>query len=288
MDIPIALFGIFIGIASLFLVFGLSKRIGVAVFVSGIFIFSISIMTDNIVLGSRIDNIVATESTFNITGSLTQIPDYSYNVITGTSVFTIRADGSNAHTRGMFIGASSVLIGEQVECITVPLQRTGSPTGTADIGIFDANNAKTYEFGDIDVSTITTTITYYTFCPSIDDPDVPVYVIQSGDRIGIKWVSGTSDASNNIMTIWTSTDVFDGTNTIATSYTTTWNSFNTNDINAQLFTLEDVPNNVQVSGIGGIYTYESDDIAFTEMTKILFALTGIMLMLVGVLYSREL
>jgi hypothetical protein len=284
-DIPVELFFGFIGMSVVLLVIGLIRepKIPATVVFAGMFMLTITMVTDNITFGSRIDNIVATESTFNITGSVTEIPDYKYNVITGTQALVIRVDGSNVHSRVEYITPTSVLIDEEIECISVPLRRTGSPTGVVQSGILDSNGAmvKTFD-GIVNPATVLTTFTYYSFCL----PDGQSYIIQSGDRIGVLWVSGTSDGTNFLETIRDTSNVFDGTNTVSSAYTTLWTDTTTADMNMQLYSREEIPDNIQVSGIGGIYSYEPDSFQFTELPKVIFAFFSVVLMLLGALLTK--
>lgn len=285
-DIPVELFFGFIGMSVVLLIIGLIRepKIPATVVFAGMFMLTITMVTDNITFGSRIDNIVATESTFNITGSLTEIQDYKYNVITGVNSATLRVDGTNLKSMAIHITSGSSLIGEDIKCIRPVLKRTGSPTGAIIAGILDANGAMIRTFdGFINPATLLTTYSYYSICL----PDGDSYIIQSGDRIGILWTSGTSDASNNVQTLFDTSDVFDGSNTHRDSFTVVpWSEFTTSDYNMQLYTEEEIPNNIQVSGIGGIYSYEPDSFPFTELPKTLFAFFSVILMLLGVLLTK--
>lgn len=51
MNIPIELFAVFLGVSLTFLAIGISKRVGVSIFIAGVFILTISAMTDNIIMG---------------------------------------------------------------------------------------------------------------------------------------------------------------------------------------------------------------------------------------------
>lgn len=280
MDLPIEIFLSFIGFSMVMGIVGLWKKVPFLMFIAGGLITFWAITTDNIIMNDRIDNIVATESTFNITGSITEIPDYSYNVITGTQALVLRSDGSNVHGRGEHVTATSVLIGQEIECINLPMLKTGSPIGTAEIGIMDSNNAIIKLFGTKNVSSLTTTFTYYEFCL----PDGESYEIQANTYIELRWVNGTiSDGLNNISVLRDNSNVFDGTNTVSSAYTTSWTDTTTADNTFQLYTIEEVPNNIQVSGIGGIYSYENNEVPFTEYPKILFGIMASIFMIAGAL-----
>lgn len=72
MDIPIELFAIFLGVSLTFLGIGLSKKVGVAILISGMFILTTAVLTDNIIMGSQV-----TESTFN---NSTNTTSYQYEL----------------------------------------------------------------------------------------------------------------------------------------------------------------------------------------------------------------
>ncbi|WP_415280592.1 hypothetical protein [Candidatus Nitrososphaera sp. FF02] len=103
---------------------------------------------------------------------------------------------------------SSQLVGDKIDSITLKLKRVGTISGTAEIGILDANNNIKKLFGTINVATLTTTYTDYEFHLTGGE----LYTIVSGDRIGIKYTGG--DASNwvAVMLDLDAADPFDGTN----------------------------------------------------------------------------
>jgi hypothetical protein len=239
-------------------------------------------VTDGIILNDRIDNIVATESTLNITTSTIDLEVYSYSVSSGTSAQTIRTDGTQTRARAEIASTNSILIGQQIECIRIPISKTGSPTGTAVIGTLDGSSSPVIVFGYIDVTTITTSFMAYEFCR-----DTP-YTISLGDRIGLRLLNGTQDASNLISIGSDATNPFDGTNTFRQGYGTSWVSTTGEDMNMQLYRIEEIPNNVQVAGIGGIYSYEDNvmDISFEGpnfQIKVILIFVAVMFMVGGAL-----
>ncbi len=72
-NIPIELFGMLIAVACVFIGIGIVKRVGVSVFVGGLFIVVIMLLTDNIIMGSQV-----VSSTFNTTSSTTS---YTYATV---------------------------------------------------------------------------------------------------------------------------------------------------------------------------------------------------------------
>ena len=126
-----------------------------------------------------------------------------------------------------YVTPSSQLVGDQIDTITLRLSRTGSPTGFAQIGVFNTDLSVKKLFGTKDVATISTSYTDYTFALGTTDQ----YTIQSGDRIGIKYTGG--DSANIVKTMRDGdiADPFDGTNTYRVYYTTTWiSSYTTQDL----------------------------------------------------------
>jgi glucose/arabinose dehydrogenase len=126
-----------------------------------------------------------------------------------------------------YVSSTSQLVGDQIDTITLRLSRVGSPTGFAQIGVFNTDLSVKKLFDTKDVSTISTSYTDYTFALGPTD----LYTIQSGDRIGIKYTGGDSANIIKTMTDGDVADPFDGTNTYRVYYTTTWiSSYTTQDL----------------------------------------------------------
>ena len=124
-----------------------------------------------------------------------------------------------------YVNSSSVLVGKQIDAITLKLERIGSPTGTAIIGIFNSDLSVKKQFGTRDVSTLTGSYTDYTF--SLSSSDQP-YLIKQGDRIGIKFTGGNS--TSYVATMTDRANAFDGANSYRTYYTTLWSNFPAEDL----------------------------------------------------------
>jgi hypothetical protein len=120
-----------------------------------------------------------------------------------------------------FVTASSQLVGDKIDQITIKLRKVGSPTGTLEVGVFNADLTVKKSFGTKNVGTLTGSFTDYAFSLTNNE----LYTIAAGDRIGIKY-SGVESATNYvaIMGDTNSADPFDGSNTYYQYYTTTWNS----------------------------------------------------------------
>ena len=123
-----------------------------------------------------------------------------------------------------FVSPTSVLVGKSIDTITVQLKKVGAPTGTVQVGVFNTDLSVKQLIGTIDPSTVNTSYKVYTF--SLTAPQT--YLIQSGDRIGVKYAGG--DASNYIATMQDLTNAFDGTNSYQTYYTTAWTNLTTADL----------------------------------------------------------
>lgn len=130
MDTPIEIFLSLIAFTFAMGVIGLWKKIPIMLFIAGAVITFWAIMTDNIIMNDRIDNIVATPATFNLTSSVNTIPDYSYNVISSSISVPLDGGGTNPRLRVEYAStSSSALVGEVIECINIALQDTGTASG---------------------------------------------------------------------------------------------------------------------------------------------------------------
>lgn len=125
-----------------------------------------------------------------------------------------------------YVSNSSGLVGDQIDTIILNLKKVGAPTGTATIGVFNYGAPSVRQvFATIDVSTISTSYTDYTFSLPTSSP---FYKIQAGDRIGIKY--GGGDSSNFVGTTIDGSNGFDGTNSYYTYYASSWQSSKTSDL----------------------------------------------------------
>lgn len=157
----------------------------------------------------------------NNTGSI-GITNTTMNSDTGTgsgilysSSNTIVAERANS---------SSTMIDKTVNYIQVRMIKTGSPTGTITIGVFDVNGTLKYTFGVIDASKLTTSNVDYVFRnPSTN------YIIALNDRIGVKFTGG--DASNTITARLDTTAPFDTTKSFEDRFNAgTWTAHTTEDM----------------------------------------------------------
>ncbi len=133
---------------------------------------------------------------------------------------------SGRQIQSEFVSATSQLIGDKIDQITLKLRKAGTPTGTAQIGVFNTDLSVKKLFGTLDAATLTAAYTDYTF--SLGGGDL--YTIAAGDRIGIKFTGGNSANSVAVMIDSNAADPFDGTNSYRQAYTTLWQSFTAEDL----------------------------------------------------------
>ena len=94
--------------------------------------------------------------------------------------------------KGMQFTTGFSCLGETVSSMIFLLKKTGSPTGTAYVKVWNSSNVEQITLGSIDISTIdATTQTEYTF----DSPS-GAHTLANGDIIGFQ--SDNGDASNYI------------------------------------------------------------------------------------------
>ncbi|TLY07561.1 MAG: DUF5011 domain-containing protein [Thaumarchaeota archaeon] len=193
-----------------------------------------SIVTVNPVNTALIGTYTVTYDVKNAAGNpATQVARTVRVIHTGTPIIymqdTIASAGQPAYSGkpiyAEYVTGSSMLVGKQIDTILVKLKKGGLPTGTATIGVFNTDLSVKGSFGTIDVSTIATSYTDYTFSlPTSAQP----YLIQAGDRIGIKFAGG--DASNFVSIMTDRTNAFDSANAYRTTYGTGWTDTLTDDI----------------------------------------------------------
>jgi chitobiase/beta-hexosaminidase-like protein/Big-like domain-containing protein len=157
---------------------------------------------------------------FTVTGGSFPIIHMQDTTVTyGSLIYTGRQINAEYAT------STSQLIGDKIDSITLSLQRIGSPTGTAEIGVFNENLSVKKSFGTMLASSISTSFQDYEFKLSGTD----LYTIQSGDRIGIKYNAGNSGNGINVMIDRNTPDPFDGTNSQRIRYESSWLYFDTGE-----------------------------------------------------------
>lgn len=141
---------------------------------------------------------------------------------TGTAFTTVGGGAFSPSVAEKFT-ATAAMHGKEFTSMSLSLSKFGSPTGNATIGTLDASNNIVQSFGTIDVSTLTGSQATYYF--ALAKP----YVIQTNDRIGIKYTGG--DASNYIQVYQQNADVYDGTNAVYSVYGAgPWSDDNSKDL----------------------------------------------------------
>ncbi|MGQ0795538.1 MAG: Ig-like domain repeat protein, partial [Nitrosopumilaceae archaeon] len=128
---------------------------------------------------------------------------------------------------GEYVTPTSQLVGDKIDRVTLQLQKVRSPVGIAQIGIFNSDLTAKRIIGTIDASTISTTLTNYNFqLPSSD----PLYTIQAGDIIGIKFIGNYNQGGINLTVDRTGSDPFDGQNSYRVRYESSWITTQSNDM----------------------------------------------------------
>jgi hypothetical protein len=178
-------------------------------------ILAVSILLLMIALGS------ISASILPLSGQVT--PTYPIVHMQDTSVSFGSLVYAGRQINAEYVTASSQLVGDKIDSITLGLQRVGSPTGTAEIGIFNTNLSVKKLFGTIDVSTISTSFRDYEFTLAGSE----LYTIASGDRIGIKYIGGSSSRGVNVMIDRNEADPFDAMNSHRIRYESAWLYFDT-------------------------------------------------------------
>lgn len=130
------------------------------------------------------------------------------------------------------VGSGSVLVGKEIDSITLKLRKMGDPSGTAEIGVYDSNRNLKKRFGTLSVSSLSGTFKDYQFYLG---ESVSGHVIKSGDRIGIKYSGGSSQDNVSVMIDAVPGGSFDGTNTSHSYYTSSgWNNYSDYDLRMKL------------------------------------------------------
>lgn len=117
-----------------------------------------------------------------------------------------------------YVNSTSQLIGDKIDSITLRLQRIGSPPGTFQVGIFNADLTPKKSFEIRSTSTLPTSFQDYEFKLSNGE----LYTIQIGDRIGIKYNGGDTSNGISVMTDRDFADPFDGNKSYRARYETSW------------------------------------------------------------------
>jgi hypothetical protein len=159
--------------------------------------------------------------------TVTSSGSYPITHMQDTTVSFATLVSSQRQIIGEFVTPTSQLVGDKIDKITLQLQKIRSPVGIAQIGIFNSDLTAKRIIGTMDASTISTSLTNYDFIlPSTE----PLYTIQSGDIIGIKFTGSYSQGGINLTVDRTGSDPFDGQNSHRVRYESSWITTQSNDM----------------------------------------------------------
>ncbi len=141
-----------------------------------------------------------------------------------TISYGVLVNSPNQIFAGEWVKPTSQLVGDQIDSITLRLQRSGSPPGTFTVGVYDSSSPPVLKksFGIVQTSTLPTAMADMEF--TIPD----LYTIQAGDRIGV-FYNGASGGVSVMMDKVTSDSMFDGQNTQRVRYGTSWITYDVNE-----------------------------------------------------------
>ncbi|MGI0020937.1 MAG: PKD domain-containing protein, partial [Nitrososphaera sp.] len=132
---------------------------------------------------------------------------------------------SGRQVNAEYAGASSQLLGDEIDSITLRLQKIGSPSGTAEVGVFNDNLSVKKLFGTVNVASLSASYADYEFKLSGSE----LYTIQPGDRIGFKFAGGGSGAGVNVMIDRDAAGPFDGASSQRVRYESGWRYYDTSE-----------------------------------------------------------
>lgn len=132
------------------------------------------------------------------------------------------------------LGSGDALLLQSIGKVTLRLKKVGSPTGTATIGIMNTAGTGFLKatLGTIDVSTLSTTTTDYTFSNYTHG-----YIIGLTDRIGIMWTPSATGEVHVMTNLGnTSGNSWNGTNSSVFNYISSWAASSSIDLAAKIYT----------------------------------------------------
>lgn len=261
MDIPIEIFITGIGVSIALAIFGFIRnpQIPAMLVFGGMFMLVFAVATDFIIFNSVSDSV----STNTITDETIIYEEIASNSAVIHSA-TVVASGQWINTN------SSILLGQQFNCMNVAVAKAGSPIGTITFGIMNNSTGTTVHeiFGTLDASLLFTGNDYYKFCI------LDLYEIKLNDIIGITHFN--SSGVNTVRTLNVDSSVYDGANSNRGHYTTTTGLWTETGSSEKAMILSRGENTETTITSNVISTYE-----FTELPKMLFGLFGAVMMLCG-------
>lgn len=163
--------------------------------------------------------LLAQNSTINTGGTLLIL-----NQVLGSDLGGNLANNGGVTAIAEKITATSALVGQTVNQMTIGLKKSGSPSSTITVCIMDSASTCIYTFGSMSASSLTTSYVQYTFINLISS-----HTIASGNYIGAK--SSAQNAGNVIIMSSANTDVYDGTNSIGSQFVSgAWSDHTTWDM----------------------------------------------------------
>lgn len=223
-EILITVFGISFALPILGYIYRTQFPMSMMFFLAGASWLILFLTTDSISLGEKI---TLSENTI----TPTQV-DYM-NVNTGTGFTKLSAGGvNNIFVGEEIVNTNSLLYNKRIDQVCLSLSKTGNPTGTAIIAVYDSTITPTsanykFLFGTKDSTTFATTQTTYCFIA------VNNYITTTNEAIGIFFIGGSAGNEINIFTD-ISGSVFDGTNSYRTQYVASWSDTTNRDIRASI------------------------------------------------------
>jgi hypothetical protein len=122
-----------------------------------------------------------------------------------------------------YVTASSQLVGDRIDSITLQLAKIGLPEGTAQVGLINEDLTVKKLFGTVDAADITGEFLEYEF--KLDE----LYTVQAWDRIGIIFSGGDEDNSIAVMIDRDLDSEFDGNSSQRVRYESGWLYYDTGE-----------------------------------------------------------
>lgn len=295
-DMPIIILGFISAIITVLLTLGYIYRTTFPMstfwFLSGAIFLIIFLTINTISIGYTEERSILTDSVHFPAVEDNQLAHY--NVSIGNADLVMRASSNNLG--GERTTASSSLIGDTIDTVTVNLRKNGSPTGTYYVAVWDrainpTNANMLHTFGTGNSALLTTSYQALSFTGDS-------YTITTDDVIGVFYSGGS--AGNEVWIRYQSTpSSFDGTNTIFSFWNTggLWSDVSAGDLTAVFIqnvegsdeitvnSYDTVGNSpitydIKVIDENGLYTAEP---TFIGIMLIILALSFIM---IGILIER--
>lgn len=231
-DIPFPVLALFIGVSiTLFVLSFMIQRPKYLPFfamIAGILWISVFALADNITMGYTAERDILTHTLFLQGNPASSSTTTHMNVTTSDSFRGL--DTSGTKFAGEEVTASSSLVGDTFNRVSVHIYKLGSPTGNAILAVYDSTVAPTNVnyltlIATIDSATLTTTPTLYTY-------NFAGHTLASNQAIGIFYNGGSG--ANQVRWSLNTANPFDGTNSRETQYTSSFTDNTTFDLRMAL------------------------------------------------------